>query len=186
MTRSPVAGSTSQGLAFLALLSLVGSFFAARIFTTFNPEVVVVSSGIHFHHFWYGLVMLVVAGWLAIASNRPEYDRVYAVVFGLGLGLVGDETGLLLTFGDYHSDLTYFIFVAGFCLAVVAFLALRYWSLLKGEIILLGRGERTAHIGLFVSALSAFAFAFDHVITGFLVLAAGITIIVAGVWLHRH
>ncbi|MDA4119431.1 MAG: hypothetical protein OK436_02480, partial [Thaumarchaeota archaeon] len=73
--RPRVAKSSAQGLAFLALLSFVVGFSAARIFATIYPSVVVQSSGIHFHHFWYGLLMLVVAGWLGIASNRPEHDR---------------------------------------------------------------------------------------------------------------
>lgn len=184
MSSQPVPDSTSQGLAFLALLSFVASFFAARIFTTINPDVVVVSSGIHFHHFWYGLAMVVVAGWLAIASNSATYDRAYAVVFGLGLGLIGDETGLLLTFGDYQSELTYVIFVAAISLAVMALLVDRYYSLLLDEVVWLGRGERTVHIGLGIMALSSLAFAFDHLLTGFIVLVAGLALTVAGVWLH--
>src|SRR5271157_6543564 len=104
-------GSTPHGLAFLALLSFVTSFLVARVFATLNPSTVVVSGGIHLHHFWYGLVMIVVAGWLGIVYNRPQFVQVYAIVFGLGAGLVGDEVGLLLTFGDYNSSLTFFFFV---------------------------------------------------------------------------
>ena len=126
--------STGQGLAFLALLFFLIGFFIARIFTTIYPDTVVVSSGIHFHHFWYGLGMIIVAGWLGIASNRPEYDRVYAVFFGLGLGLVGDETGLLLTLGDYHSELTYAVVLIGFSCAVMLILAKRYWSQVRTEV----------------------------------------------------
>lgn len=178
--------STSQGLAFLALLSFVAAFFAARIFTTINPDVVVVSSGIHFHHFWYGLVMIVVAGWLAIASNRPEYDRAYAVVFGLGLGLVGDETGLLLTLGDYHSELTYFVFVGIVSLAVVGIIAARYWSAVKAEVINLGRGERAVHIGIAIAALSFLALAFGYLLPGGAILGLGVVVAIVGIWLHRR
>jgi hypothetical protein len=188
MTGGPtgVPGSTSQGLAFLALLAFVASFFAARLFTTINPDVVVVSSGIHFHHFWYGLIMLVAAGWLGIASNRPEYDRGYALVFGLGLGLVGDETGLLLTFGDYQSELTYFVFVAFLSAAIMALLAVRYWPQLSAEVVRLGRGERTAHLGICLSAVSALPFAFDQTGAGALILSAGVAVTVLGLWLHRR
>jgi hypothetical protein len=185
MSNSAAPTSTAQGLAFLAMLSFIFSFFAARIFTTINPDVVVVSSGIHFHHFWYGLVMVVAAGWLAIASNRPEYDRVYAVVFGLGLGLIGDETGLLLTFGDYHSEITYVIFVTGVSLVIMGLLAARYWHLLKEEVVELGFGERTVHVGIAVLAISFLAFAFDQLLAGGLVLVLGLAVTVAGVLLHR-
>ena len=178
-------GSTSQGLAFLALTGFVASFFIARIFTTVNPDVVVVSSGIHFHHFWYGLIMICVAGWLGIASTKPEYDRIYALVFGLGLGLIGDETGLLLTLGDYHSELTYVVILGGIAFAGMAYLAFRYSGHIKNEVLLLDRGERIVHLGIGAIAVSSLAFAFDHLFIGAVVLATGLTLSCAGTWLHR-
>jgi len=178
--------STGQGLAFLALLFFVIGFFIARIFTTIYPDTVVVSSGIHFHHFWYGLGMIIVAGWLGIASNRPEYDRVYAVFFGLGLGLVGDETGLLLTLGDYHSELTYAVVLIGFSCAVMLILAKRYWSQVRTEVFGLSTDEKTTHLGIGVAAMSALPFAFGQLTTGAAVLLAGVLLFFAGVWLHRR
>lgn len=185
MSRPQVAGSTGQGLTFLALLSFVFSFFVARVFTTIYPDAVVVSSGIHFHHFWYGFAMVVAAGWMAIASNRPEYDRAYAVIFGLGLGLIGDETGLLLTFGDYHSELTYVVFVAGVSLVGMGLLAARYWSLVKTEVVRLGSGERAVHFGIAICAVAFLAFAFGQLLTGGVLLALGFALGVAGAWIHR-
>ena len=184
--RPSVPESTGQGLAFLALLFFVTTFFIARIFTTLYPDTVVVSSGIHFHHFWYGLGLLVVAGWLGIASNRPEYDRVYAVFFGLGLGLIGDETGLLLTFGNYQSELTYVVFVAGLGFAIMAILAVRYSTQIRTEVFGLGKGERVAHLGIGVSALAALPLAFNQTVAGMIVLLAGVVIAGIGVWLHRR
>ena len=181
-----VAKSSAQGLAFLALLSFVVGFSAARIFTTIYPDIVVQSSGIHFHHFWYGLLMLVVAGWLGIASNRPEHDRVYAVIFGLGLGLVGDETGLLLTFGDYRSELTYVIFVVALGCFAMVFLAVRYWGQLGDELLRLGNGERALYLGIGIAALSALPLAFDHLSIGAFVLLLGVSVSLAGVWLHQR
>lgn len=186
MTSAPVAKSTSQGLAFLAILSFVISFFMARLFTTVYPDVVVVSSGIHFHHFWYGLAMVVVAGWLGIASGRPEYDRVYAVVFGFGLGLVGDETGLLLTFGNYYSELTYVVFVVATSIAALAFLTVRYGALIRAEVMELGEGERAVHVGIGIATIAFLALAFGHLTTGLIIFAAGTAFIVAGLWLHRR
>src|SRR5579862_4014582 len=95
--------NTPSGLSFLALLSFVTSFVSARVFATLNPHTVVVSGGIHFHHFCHGRIMVVAAGWAGIIYGVPAYKRIYAVVFGLGAGLIGDEVGLLLTFGDYNS-----------------------------------------------------------------------------------
>ncbi len=76
------------------------------MFATLNPEVVVVRSGIHFHHFWYGLAMIACTGWLGITLRDERMGRNLAIIFGLGAGLIGDEVGLLLTFGDYTSNLT--------------------------------------------------------------------------------
>src|SRR5437867_11445754 len=45
-------------------------------------------------------------GWLGIAYSSDRLLRTYALVFGLGAGLIADEVGLLLTFGDYQSELT--------------------------------------------------------------------------------
>ena len=181
-----VPKSSAQGLAFLALLSFVVGFSAARVFATVYPSVVVQSSGIHFHHFWYGLLMLVVAGWLGIASNRPEHDRAYAVIFGLGLGLVGDETGLLLTFGDYRSELTYVVFVVGLGVAIMLFLAARYWEQLRDELLRVGYGERAVYLGIGIAALSALPLAFDLQTVGLVVLLLGVFVSLAGVWLHRR
>jgi hypothetical protein len=184
--RTGIAKGSTQSLTFLALFSFVVGFSAARIFTAIYPDVVVQSSGIHFHHFWYGLFMLVVAGWLGIASNRPEHDRAYAVIFGLGLGLVGDETGLLLTLGDYRSELTYVVFVVGLGGAVMLFLAVRYWEQLRNELLELGNGERTVYLGIGIAALSALPLAFDNLSIGLVVLILGVAVSLAGVWLHRR
>ena len=181
-----VAKSSAQGLAFLALLFFFIGFSAARIFATIYPSVVVQSSGIHFHHFWYGLLMLVVAGWLGIASNRPEHDRAYAIIFGFGLGLVGDETGLLLTLGDYRSELTYVVFVVGLGVAIMLFLAVRYWEQFRDELLRVGYGERVIYLGIGIAALSALPLAFDLQIVGAVVFLVGASISMAGVWLRRR
>src|SRR5271169_4644063 len=159
------------GLTFLALLSFVIAFFTARVFTTINPDTVVVSGGIHFHHFWYGLAMVVAAGWLGIASNHPAWRRVYAVVFGFGGGLIGDEVGLLLTFGDYHSQLTYLFLIGLICFVALATLLVRFRVDLERDLLEMERGEATVHLGLLIACSSALPFAF-----GFLLAASGLAI----------
>ena len=55
--------------------------------------------------------MVALTGWLAIVGKRTDrLDRAYALVYGLGLGLIGDEVGLLLTFGKllFRVDLSDF------------------------------------------------------------------------------
>lgn len=173
-------------MALLTLVSFVASFLAARVFTTFFPTTVVVTGGIHFHHFWYGLAMIVASGWLSIVSNHPQFDRVYAIVFGLGAGLVGDEVGLLLTLGNYQSGLTYEFFVAVLGTSGIAYLVARHRAELRRDLLSLGRGERLAHLGVFVAGISFVALAFDDLIVGFAVLSAGLALGVAGLVVHRR
>jgi hypothetical protein len=179
------AAKVNLGLTFLALLSFTIAFFGARIFTTIHPDIVVVNGGIHFHHFWYGLAMVVTAGWLGIVSTHPELNRIYAIVFGFGGGLIGDEVGLLLTFGNYYSQLTYVFFVAFICFAVLAIVAIRYRGELEDDVLSLSTGERGIHIGVLIAAFSVLAFSFDMVGVGVVIALAGIMIVFVGIVLRK-
>ena len=96
-------------LSVVALVSFALSFAVARTFTALNPNVIVSSSGFHVHHFWYGIIMLAVGGWLGISYNDPRVDRVAAIIFGAGGGLIGDEAGILLTLdsNNYWAGVSY-------------------------------------------------------------------------------
>ncbi len=111
-------------LAAISLLSFIAAFTAARVFTTFFPSTVLVGSGIHIHHFWFGIALLAIGGWLGISYNDRDTDRLAAILYGAGGGLIVDEVGLLLTFGEYWTSLTY-TFLIGF-LAFIAVLILFY------------------------------------------------------------
>lgn len=181
----PRPGRPVESLAILILSSFIASFLVTRTFTTLFPSTVVVTGGIHFHHFWYGLMMVVSSGWLAIVSNRPDLDRIYAIVFGLGTGLIGDEVGLLLTLGDYRSGLTYVFFVGVLSVSVLGIMFYQYREALKRDLIDLERGIHVAQFGVFVAGLSAIAFAFNHLKIGSVVLVIGVVIIVVGLFLRR-
>jgi hypothetical protein len=179
-------GKINFGLTFLALLSFTIAFFAARIFTTINPDTVVVSGGVHFHHFWYGLAMMVAAGWLGIASNHPAWRRVYAVVFGFGGGLIGDEVGLLLTFGNYHSQLTYVFFIGLVCFMTIATLLSRFRANLKQDLLEMGKEEATVHVGLVITCASALPFAFDFPVAGTACALGGVALAAVGAILRSR
>ena len=161
------------------------SFFVARIFTTLSPHTVIVSGGIHFHHFWYGLAMVVVAGWLGIVSILPTHRRVVALIFGLGGGLIGDEVGLFLTFGNYYSQLTYVIgigIVGGASLCLLLFI---WGNKLKQDVMELGHGEQLLHLGVVIAGLSVLGFAFDAALLGAATFGIGIVVALAGYWQHK-
>jgi hypothetical protein len=67
----------------------------ARSFTTLYPETHLLGGGFHIHHFWYGLSMPAVGGWLGISYDHERISRAAAISFGAGGGLIGDEVGLL-------------------------------------------------------------------------------------------
>src|SRR6267378_2126413 len=74
-------GRLRPGLSFLGTLAFVGGFFGARIFHLVFPSVMVISQGVHFHHFWYGLILIGVSGWVGIAYNDERIGRLCAIVF---------------------------------------------------------------------------------------------------------
>ncbi len=186
MSSTSKGGGFRHGLSFLGIVGLLTGFFGARVFATLNPNVVVVQSGIHFHHFWYGLALLALSGWLGIVRRSERLDRAYALMYGLGAGLIGDEVGLLLTFSNYYSELTY-VFLVG----VAAFLAavglvLRFGDKLEDELLKIGTGERTALAGLVIAGLSALFFASDLWLNGAATAIVGILVVAAGRILEKR
>src|SRR2546425_10566534 len=62
-----------HGLSFLATLAFLGGFFGARLFHLAFPSLMVITQGIHFHHFWYGLAMRGLAGWFGTRGQRRKF-----------------------------------------------------------------------------------------------------------------
>ena len=158
MSREFLGGQFRHGLTFIATLAFVVSFFGSRLFATLLPNTVVMPGGIHLHHFWYGIALISVAGWMGIAWRNERLYRLYAILYGLGAGFVGDEVGLLLTFNNYQSELTYLFFIAAISFVIIATLFLRYRSQLQEELLKLSVRERVAMIGVFITGFSVFFF----------------------------
>ncbi|MEV4948398.1 hypothetical protein [Streptomyces sp. NPDC053755] len=95
----------------IALTSFVVTFVATRIVTRMiragkGPFGNVSSGGLHIHHVVPGVVLTVAGGFGAVACGRYGAAAVvFAVVFGIGAGLVLDEFALILHLDDvYWSD----------------------------------------------------------------------------------
>jgi len=86
------------GLLIIVVISSVTAFLVARVFTSANPEIVLIARGEHIHHFWYGLVLISVGGWLAIVNKGLKTQRFAATFVGVGIGLITEEFELLLQF----------------------------------------------------------------------------------------
>ena len=124
--------------------------------------------------------MMGVSGWLGIVDNDEKLARVYAVVFGVGAGFVGDEVGLLLTFDNYYSELTFEFLVAALAFVILVALMIRYRKQILEEVFHLSRGERLTHVGVFLIGFSAIMFAFDTWELGVPLILVGIALFAWG------
>jgi hypothetical protein len=124
--------------------------------------------------------MVVSTGWLGISLSNERLSRNLAIIFGLGAGLIGDEVGLLLTFGDYTSNLTEIFFVAAIAFVILATLLYKGRVYIQREVINLSREERLTQIGVFLGAFSVIFFAVENLAIGFAFLGLGIVLYLWG------
>ena len=141
-------------LATLALFSFMASFIAARTFTSFYPNIVLISSGLHIHHFWFGIVLLAVGGWLGISFNHKEIEKAAAIIYGVGGGLIVDEVGLLLTFGNYWSGLTWTILIVLLSFFSVVILFSRYRQTIIEELKEFVSSKASLYFAVFLAVIS--------------------------------
>jgi hypothetical protein len=92
----------------LALTAFVATFLITRVITRLiragrGPFGNISSGGVHIHHVVPGVVLTVTGGFGAVASGRHGFGAgVFAVVFGIGTGLVLDEFALILHLDDVY------------------------------------------------------------------------------------
>lgn len=116
-TTASVIGTTWDSLSerrflFLMLIGFVAAFGFIRLSTRLmrSPRVpwwpgsVVSESGVHVHHLFFGIVLMMVAGGLSFAAGETDgpWYAIYAVLFGIGLGLTIDEYALALHLDDVY------------------------------------------------------------------------------------
>lgn len=147
---------TKPNLSALALISFISSFAIARTFSTLYPNVVLVGGDFHIHHFWYGLAMLAIAGWLGISVESARVNRVAAILFGAGGGLIGDEIGLLLTFEsqNYWTGVAFTFVIIVSALASVGILLARYRKVVMTEFGEFLSSNASLYVGVFLAAVS--------------------------------
>jgi len=158
---------TKPNLSILALFSFITAFMIARIFTSLNPKTVWEISGFHIHHFWYGLAMLAIGGWLGISVENERINRVAAILFGAGGGLIGDEIGLLLSLSAhaYWADFTYTIIIIFLVFVSMLILLNRYNKVIRAEFAQFLRSNASLYFGVFLAAVSiAFILETDNIV----------------------
>jgi hypothetical protein len=177
-------------LSVLALTFFALSFTMARIFTTIRPDTILVPGGLHIHHFWYGLILLAVGGWLGISYNDVKIDRLAAILFGAGGGLVGDEIGLLLTLEseNYWAGITYTFVIIFVAFASILILISRYYRLVRTEFVDFVNSNASLYVGIFFAAIStAFIIETDDtiILTASTVIAIASCTVIAAYFIQR-
>ena len=103
-------GDPGQRSGFLVLAGLLGGFLfirtSARMIradVSWWPGNVQTGSGLHIHHLVWGIVTLMVTGFLAFALEPDSpWREILAVTFGIGCGLTLDEFALWLHLEDVY------------------------------------------------------------------------------------
>jgi hypothetical protein len=62
----------------------------------------VTRSGLHIHHLFWGILLLMATGFAALATRDPRWHLRIAVVFGIALGLTIDEFAMWLRLADVY------------------------------------------------------------------------------------
>jgi hypothetical protein len=149
-------------LSVLALISFASSFAVARAFTTLNPTTTLLTSGYHIHHFWYGIILLALGGWIGISYNEPRIDKIAAVIFGVGGGLIADEVGILLALEEhnYWAGISYTFVIILLAFASILVLVNKYSRAILRDFAGFSRSRGGLYLAVFFVALS-FAFLID-------------------------
>ncbi len=144
-------------LSVIALASFVASFVVARAFSTLNPMTTVSIVGFRIHHFWYGIILLALGGWLGIAYDEPRVSRIAAILYGAGGGLIGDEFGILLTGSGegYWAAITYTFLVIFLTIVTILVTINRYSKVIRQELSEFTRSNISFYSGVFLTAVSA-------------------------------
>ncbi len=91
--------------AFLITFALLRALTAIIHFNLFprGPfHDVVTASGLHVHHLFWGILLLMVTGFVALATRDATWHLRIAVVFGVALALTLDEFALWLRLADVY------------------------------------------------------------------------------------
>src|SRR5436309_13850572 len=104
-------GTHGRGPAFLVLLAFLLAFgfirTSARLMrspkVSWWPGSVTTESGLHLHHLVWGIVLLLVTGFLSfVTSSKSPWDELLAGLFGVGAGLTLDEFALWIHLRDVY------------------------------------------------------------------------------------
>ncbi len=100
--------SLRRQVAFRALVSFLIMFGFLRLLTyIIHYQILpihnmVTRSGLHIHHLFWGILLLMLAGFMALATRDPGWHLTIAVVYGIARALTHDEFALWLKHADVY------------------------------------------------------------------------------------
>lgn len=121
---------------------------------------------------------------MGINYRDDQTERIAAIIFGIGGGLVGDEIGLLLTFGDYYSGITYTFVISLLAFTFMATLFKRHGQTIINEILGFSRLNIDLYMGLFLASVSS-AFLIQSENTLVIILSSIVLIVALALILRR-
>jgi hypothetical protein len=92
-------------IAFIAMFAVLRTITAIIHFQVFphGPfRDLVTQSGLHIHHLFWGILLLMATGFAALATRDPKWHLRIAMVFGFALALTLDEFALWLRLADVY------------------------------------------------------------------------------------
>jgi len=101
----------ARRVALRALAAFLATFAVLRIITAIihfellphGPfRDLITKSGLHIHHLFWGILLLMLTGFVALATRDPKWHLGIALVFGIALGLTLDEFALWLRLADVY------------------------------------------------------------------------------------
>jgi len=119
---------------FWMLIGFLPTYVIARFIVHSNPSLFLDVGGVHVHHFTYGIFVLSIVGFVAIALPQFKQRRLLAVSYGVGLALSFDEFSMWIHLTanynasvseDVMTGLLVFLVLAVYCTRITR-IALRY------------------------------------------------------------
>jgi hypothetical protein len=139
---------------FLILIAFVCSFgfirtsaHMIRAQVSWWPGNVETKTGTHIHHLVWGILLLMVMGYLGIATAIPSpWFELVAIAFGIGMGLTLDEFALWLNLEDVYwkekGRESIDAVVVTVALLVIALLGLQFWIDVYDAVLVLAGFDR--------------------------------------------
>lgn len=89
-------------LVTFAVLRVITAIIRYQLFPHGPFRNIITKSGLHIHHLFWGILLLMATGFAALATRAHAWHLRIAIVFGIALGLTLDEFAMWLRLADVY------------------------------------------------------------------------------------